>query len=155
MLTAKVGSASADSLTSSAPFGRMLSFSAKATSSASTSGLDTFIKELPAGGLFGFTATADPCIAGELLKSAIAELKAIAGGATDGLEGAKKRVALESVLAVESEGLALPTSTGASAVTTDAVVAAAKAALAADPSYAVYGTTLGTPSFKSIVTCLK
>lgn len=124
-----------------------------------------FIFNYSSGGIFGFTAKGQPAAVEATLAAAVGELKAIAADAT-GAEGAKAKVtvanfeALEStagtgkfvdaVLANES-AVALADARGVSAAD---VAAAAKAALKATPSYAVYGTTAGVPSYSAVAKLL-
>ena len=124
--------------------------------------LSTFM----ANGLFGFVAKGEPAVATKAMEAAAAELKSMSSNArvTDGdkvkvtlsnllkLEGADAGVALlESAIS----GVSAETAADVRNVSSADVSAVAKAALGAVPSFAVYGTTAGTPSYATVTKMLK
>ena len=128
--------------------------------------LSVFLDVGASGGLLGFYATGSAAAAAGHLEAAVAELKAAAAGTGAGAEGAKVKTALEAFLALESgvagaDALLSAATSGTSPVADArkvggaAVAAAAKAALAAVPSYAVYGVTAGSPSYAAITKLTK
>ena len=127
--------------------------------------LQPFYQEHASGCLLGFYAKGHAQEAAGYLEAGVAELKALATSAN--ADGAKVRTALEAFLAVEGSSDAaagsllraalagVPPLSDARKVTSASVSAAAKAALASVPSYAVYGSTMGTPSYSSVVKMTK
>ena len=127
--------------------------------------LQPFFREHGSGCLLGFYAQGDAQAAAGYLEAGVAEIKALAASAN--ADGAKVRTALAAFLAVEgasdaSAGSLLQASiagvsplSDARKVTSLSVQAAAKAALAAVPSYAVFGTTAGTPAYASVLKMTK
>lgn len=117
-------------------------------------------------GVFGFISKGDPATATKALEAASAELKTMStnAGVTD---GDKAKVTLANFLKLEGQGASATLLESAiSGVTPEAaadvrkvtsadVSAAAAAALGAVPSFAVYGTTAGTPSFATVTKMLK
>ena len=117
-------------------------------------------------GLFGFYAKGEPAAATQAIEAAVAELKTMSSnaGVTD---GDKAKVTLSNFLKLEGQdasitliesaisGVAPEAAADVRKVTSADVSAAAKAALGAVPSFAVYGTTAGTPSFATVAKMLK
>jgi hypothetical protein len=103
--------------------------------------LSAFYAPYASGGIFGFYASGSPSAAAGYLETAVAELKSIAAGQGN-VEGHRLKVALETG--------AVPKDVVASTIT-----AAASGALKATPSYAVYGTTYGAPSYATISKLVK
>lgn len=124
-----------------------------------------FIFNYSSGGIFGFTAKGKPCGLEATLAAALGELKAIAGDAT-GADAAKTKVSVSNFEALDSTastgkfvdaavvGDAAVALADARGVSVADVTAAAKAALKATPSYAVYGTTAGVPSYSAVAKLL-
>ena len=123
----------------------------------------TFFAPYVTGGIFGVYASGTPAAAASTLEAAVAELKAIATGSTATVDSNKAKVTLERMAALEGEAVtemllaaslrsvsvaSLADRRSESAAT---VSAAAATALKAVPSYAVLGTTFGTPSYAAII----
>jgi len=127
--------------------------------------LSAFYLPGAAGGLIGFYANGSAAAATSAMEAAVAELKALAASGPAGSADATK-TALAAFSSLESGAAGAGVLLDASArgvspvadarkVGSQAVAAAAKAALAAAPSYAVYGVTAGTPSYASVVKMTK
>lgn len=112
-------------------------------------------------GLIGVRTTGTVAVATEQLTKILAQLKAIAAGASE-TDVVKNKVALENFLALEGEqsagylinsllaGVSPAALADVRGVTAQQVSDAAKAVLKATPAYAVLGATAGTPTYGSI-----
>lgn len=115
-------------------------------------GFDAFHHQYSDGGLFGVHARGDAAATSATLGDAVAALKA-AGASSP---GDHKATALASLDAPNADNLMFSAAiTGvalgaAAKVSAADVASAAKAALAAQPSYAVYGATAGAASYADI-----
>lgn len=126
----------------------------------------TFLHAYKAGGMFGVTFRGDVAFVNKGLTDSIAELKKIASGTLpdEELSVIKNKIQLETLLAAEGSGAAdallksliagSAAEADVSAVTKEAVVNAAKAALKSAPGYAVLGTTYHVPSLSAVVKLL-
>jgi len=118
-----------------------------ATQKPVSGSISPFFTQYSSGGLIGFRTSGSAAAASANLHAAVAAFKAAAGGGAD-VTSAARRVALEDTLAAES-GSARGSS-GLGSVTPGSVSSAGTDALKSTPSYAVLGTTFGTPSFAAI-----
>jgi len=118
------------------------------------------------GGLLGVQVSGSASTATGYLEAIVAELKSIAHACPD-ISILKQKVTLNSFIALEGEkttesllnsylqGLDAVSSSDVRAVTPESVSAAAASVLTSVPSYAVLGTTAGTPSYATINKLLK
>ena len=128
--------------------------------------LNTFYAPYFTGGIFGVYASGTPAAALSTLEAAVAELKAIANGSTGSVDSHKVKVSLERISVLEetsaAEILLAASLRGVSAasladcrnVSAATVSSAAATALKANPSYAVLGATVGTPSLANVIKML-
>lgn len=116
--------------------------------------LSAFYAPYSTGGIFGVYASGTPAAASSALEAAVAELKAIASGAT-GVDGHKAKVSLEYLSDATAGALLSASYADVKSVSASAVSAAAAAALKAVPTYAVLGATLGTPSYTAVTKMVK
>ena len=115
------------------------------------------------GGIFGVYASGTSAAAVSTLEAAVAEIKAIANGSTSSIDSHKVKVSLERMSALEGEtsadlllaaslrGVSATSLADCRNVSAATVSSAAATALKANPSYAVLGVTVGTPSLVNII----
>jgi predicted Zn-dependent peptidase len=129
-----------------------------------------FLAPYARGGLWGFTASANSsAAANKLIESAVKELKAAAAGtvAAAELEAAKNQLSVQKTTELESGNataallqahltkMAPREAANFSNITAADVTAAAKASLAATPSWVVLGKTAGAHNFATVANLLK
>ena len=113
------------------------------------------------GGIIGVYASGAPNAAVSSLEAIVAQIKAIATDNTTIIDGHKVRVSLERMsegenavdilVAASLRGVSASSLADYRNVTSATVSSAAATALKANPSYAVLGATIGTPSYANII----